>query len=527
MTNDKGPSFEDDGVRGVPPLPIGHWSLVIRHFPFRLPGLHSIHWKVFIFHLAVLVLPVGYLAWQLRQSLEGTHLQATEEGMIDTAAMAGDLYAQLDRENGADPAALGARLAQLLADFEGRGSAKARLFGFTPDEADTRLIFYDGAGRVLHDTFDPSRVGRDEHHNLEVQLALRGRYGSRWELDRPGNRVLIYSTVPVWRDARVAGAVSVVKPTTRLTRFIVRTLRELLWPALGAVCLAAGLAYVLSAYLTGIVRGLAARAERVAAGEPGVRLETWTRSELGTLARAVERMRERLEGKRYVEETVANLSHELKTPLAAIRGAAELLEDGAAEDPVARGRFLQNIQQETARLDAIVDGLLQLARVETAPIVNLADVPPLDLGAAARELAATTYAARAEALGLRFDCDAPDSPVLVRVILPHFRQVAGNLLDNAFGFTPAGRAVRLEVAADPAQGQACLTVRDEGAGIEPAILPRVFERFFTTGHPRNGARGTGLGLALVRSLVLAARGTVVAESEAGKGSVFTVRLPLA
>lgn len=66
----------------------------------RLPGLHSIHWKVFVFHLAVLVPPVGYLAWQLRQGLEATHLQATEEGMIDTAAMAGDLYAQLDRETG-------------------------------------------------------------------------------------------------------------------------------------------------------------------------------------------------------------------------------------------------------------------------------------------------------------------------------------------------------------------------------------------------------------------------------------------
>ncbi len=495
----------------------------------RLPGLHSIHWKVFVFHLAVLVLPVGYLAWQLRQSLEATHLQATEEGMIDTAAMAGDLYAQLDRETGGDPAALGARFARLLTDFEGPHAAKARLFGFSPEEADTRLIFYDAAGRVLHDTFDPARVGRDEHRNLEVSLALRGRYGSRWQLERARRRVLIYATVPVWRDGRVNGAVSVVKPTTRLTRFIVRTLKELLWPALGAIALAAGLAYVLSAYLTGIVRGLAARAERVAAGEPGVRLETWTRSELGTLARAVERMRERLEGKRYVEETVANLSHELKTPLAAIRGAAELLEDGAAAmDPAARGRFLRNIQQETARLDAIVDGLLQLARVETAPAADPADVPPLDLGAAARELAGTTYAARAEALGVRFGCDAPAAvAVPVRISPAHFGQIVGNLLDNAFGFTPAGRVVRLEIAAEPAAGQARVTVRDEGAGIEPAILPRVWERFFTTGNPRTGARGTGLGLALVRSLVQAARGTVHVESRSGAGSTFTVRLPLA
>lgn len=519
-------------------------ALVTRRFPLRLPGLHSIHWKVFAFHLAVLVLPVGYLAWQLRQSLEATHLRATEEGMIDAAAMAGDLYTQLVAEaqtNGGDndPAVLGARLAQLLVNFESDRSAKARLFGFTPEEADTRLIFYDAAGRVLHDTLGSARAGRDDHHNLEVRLALAGRYGSRWELEGDRRRVLIYSTVPIWRpsDGRVIGAVSVVKPTDRITRLIVRALRSLLWPALGAVALAAALAYVLSAYLTGIVRGLAGRAERVAAGEGGVRLETWTRSELGTLARAVERMRERLEGKRYVEETVANLSHELKTPLAAIRGAAELLEDGAAEDPAARARFLRNIHQETARLDAIVDGLLQLARVETTPAPDPADVPPLDLATVARELAAATYAPRAETLGIRFVCDMPppEVPVPVRISRTHFGQIVGNLLDNAFGFTPDGRSVRLELAVEVApagdgdgrQPTARLTVRDEGTGIESAILPRVFERFFTTGNPRTGVRGTGLGLALVRTLTELARGTVTAESRPGEGSVFTVRLPLA
>ena len=84
-----------------------------------LPGLHSIHWKVFAFHLAVLVLPVGYLAWELRQNLEKTHLQATEEGMIDTAALAGNLYAHLATDLANNPAQMTTWLSKYLADFRG------------------------------------------------------------------------------------------------------------------------------------------------------------------------------------------------------------------------------------------------------------------------------------------------------------------------------------------------------------------------------------------------------------------------
>ena len=446
--------------------------------------------------------------------------------MIDTAALAGDLYARLAADAGGDPARLTDSLYRYFADFESYRSAKSRLFGFTPEEADTRLVFYDQAGRVLYDTFDHAETGRDHGNDLDVRLALDGHYGSRWQLDRQRSRVLISSTVPVRQGSKLIGAVSVIKPTTRLVHFVVHTLKELLLPLVAATALAAILAYVLSAYLTRIVRSLATQAERVAAGESGVRLETWTRSELGALARAVERMRRKLEGKAYVEETVTNLSHELKTPLAAIRGAAELLEDGAVHDPVACVRFLTNIQQETARLDSIVDGLLQLARLESAPATNL--TTPLDLTAAVRGLAVGTYHERAAALGVRFTWNVPETAIPCQIAPEHLRQIVGNLLDNALHFTPANQGIFLELTRDPTtENTARLVVHDEGQGIEPQILPKIFERFFTTGNPRTGVRGTGLGLALVKSVVQAARGTVEVRSTFGQGSEFVVRLPLA
>ncbi len=200
---------------------------------------------------------------------------------------------------------------------------------------DTRLLVYDPGGRVIFDTKGVA-TNQDFSKWTDVRHALDGQYGSRWELDKPHQRVNIYSTLPVFVGGKIVGAVSVSKSTNRIRNFISRSLENLLLPGLIALLLATAMAYALSAYITRIIWDLASRAERIAAGEGNVRLETWTRSELGTLARAVERMRERLEGKAYVEEMATNLSHELKTPLATIRGSAELLEGVAGNDPAAR-----------------------------------------------------------------------------------------------------------------------------------------------------------------------------------------------
>ncbi len=490
----------------------------------NLPGLHSIHWKVFIFHLAVLLLPVAYLAWQVRLNLEATQLRAAEEGMIDTAAVVGELQLRLVQQSGNDPAKLREVLATMFADFEGNRSTKARLFGFAKEDADTRLIFYDAQGIVLFDTLRPSETGRDDSKYLDVWRALRGQYGSRWERDFDANRVNLFSTLPVWSGPTIAGAVTIMKPTIRSRIAIIRALRELAVPGVAAVGVATLLAYVLSGYLTRIVGGLATRAEAIAQGEPGVTLETWTRSELGTLARAVERMRQRLEGKAYVEEMVTNLSHELKTPLAAIRGAAEVLEDGAMSDPAARAKFLGNIQLEVGRLNQIVDDLLKLSRIESSP----APTPPpmLDLASAARELAESRLAPRAAQLGVTFALRVPDVPIPARISREHFDLLLGNLVTNALQFTPANGSVTVSITAEPVPGSTIIEVADTGAGIEPSLQPKVFQRFFTTENPRTGLRGTGLGLALVRSIVQSARGTIDLVSAPREGSVFRVTLPL-
>ena len=487
----------------------------------RLPGLHSIHWKVFVFHMAVLVVPMTYIAFKVRGSIETGYLHSTEEGMIDTGVAVSQLYTRI-YESGGGAEKVAEEFGQVFANLRETLPLKSRLFGYTKNEVDVRLLAYDQTGRVLFDTRNGAANGQDFSKWRDVRAALAGQYGSRWELDRPRQRVNLYSTLPVVAEGRVIGAVSVIKPTNRIRNFISQSLLQLLVPGAIAVLLAVALAYALSAYITRIIRDLASRADRVASGEPNVALQTWTRSELGLLASAVEKMRQKLEGKAYVEEMVSNFSHELKTPLASVRGAAELLEGGAADDPPARARFLSNIRTEVQRLDRIVNNFLKLSRIESQPAS--APAAALDLVPVCRAIA-DQYAGPAARAGVDLRFEPPTEPVLARVGRAELEQILTNLLDNALQFTPAGGEIVLSAANE--ESEVLLRVRDTGVGIEPDLAPKIFDRFFTTENPRTNERGTGLGLAIVRSLVETNRGAVSVSSVPGEGAEFVVRFPSA
>ena len=145
----------------------------------RLPGLHSIHWKVFVFHLAVLILPLAYISYKVRTSIETSYLHSTEEGMIDTAAVVSELYARLYGQFGADSEKVAAELSRVYSNLNETYEIKARLFGFTRAEVDTRLLVYDPTGRVIFDT-QGIATNQDFSTLEDVRQALNGRYGSRW-----------------------------------------------------------------------------------------------------------------------------------------------------------------------------------------------------------------------------------------------------------------------------------------------------------------------------------------------------------
>ncbi len=218
---------------------------------------------------------------------------------------------------------------------------------------------------------------------------------------------------------------------------------------------------------------------------------------------------------------VANASHELRTPVAAVRSATETLRNGALDDPAAAIRFVDIIERNAARLQSLVEDMLELSKLESNEFklkrerVELSSVVPIVLG---------LFRERAEKKGVRLTSQTDPSAAAIEGDRRAVEHVLSNLVDNAVKYCPTG--TRVVVSTRESEGRVELVVNDDGPGIPAEHLPRVFERFYRVDAGRSRELGgTGLGLSIVRHMVEAMRGKVSVVSEVGRGSTFTVSLP--
>jgi two-component system sensor histidine kinase SenX3 len=222
---------------------------------------------------------------------------------------------------------------------------------------------------------------------------------------------------------------------------------------------------------------------------------------------------------------VANVSHELKTPVGALTLLAEAVQD-AADDPEAVARFSARMQHEGTRLARLVQELMELSRVQGAdPMPTGAEI---DLARLITE-AADRARLPAEQSSIDLVVRTPATPLLVRGDEAQLTTAVANLVDNAIAYSPAGTKVVVQAreSSDPqARPTVDIAVSDQGFGIAEADLDRIFERFYRVDPARSRATGgTGLGLAIVRNIVTNHLGTIAVQSTVGQGSTFTIRLP--
>ncbi len=220
-------------------------------------------------------------------------------------------------------------------------------------------------------------------------------------------------------------------------------------------------------------------------------------------------------------EFMSNISHELRTPLASLRALAETLRDGALDDRPAALHFLERIDAEVDALTQMVGELMELSRIESGQVpMRLAPTPAAEVVVPAVD----RLRPQAERAELCLDVDLPDSLPLVLADVDRLRQVVTNLVHNAIKFTPPGGEIT--VAATVEDERVVFSVTDTGEGIAPAVLPRVFERFYKADRSRSG-RGTGLGLAIAKHIVQSHGGEIWVESVEGQGSTFRFTVLLA
>ncbi|MBI3310402.1 MAG: two-component system sensor histidine kinase CreC, partial [Serratia liquefaciens] len=328
-------------------------------------------------------------------------------------------------------------------------------------------------------------------------------------------RWTMYVAAPVLEQGKVIGVLSVGKPNSTMAPVIKRSERRILWAGalLLGIALLIGLGFVW--WINRSIGRLVRYADGVAQGESAP-LPKMGGHELTQLAQALESMRMKLEGKAYIEQYVHTLTHELKSPLAAIRGAAELLQE--LPPPATAQRFLTNIEQQSTRIQQLVDKLLVQARLESRPGLETA---PLAIAALVRQAVAGKEA-QAARRGIVLQIEGTEEITLTGDALL-ISQALTNLLDNALDFTPAGGSIG--VRGERHESHYRITVSDDGSGIPDYALDKVFERFYSLARA-DKPKSSGLGLSFVQEVARLHRGAIRLDNRQPHGvvAIFTLSL---
>ena len=448
--------------------------------------------------------------------------EVMEDMLVDTANILAEL-AHDDLQRMPEGGTLDAsRFAASVRDYASR-PVDAKIWELDKRSLDYRVYVTDAAGRVVFDSGrrdGASAVGEDYSRWRDVARTLTGRYGARAtrEVQTDDRTSVMYVAAPVKDGERVIGVLTVAKPISTVQPFVDRAERKILIQGAWLLGLSLLIGVFVTAWIVWSVRRLRAYAQQV---QLGSRLAPPALSgELGELAKAMQAMRERLDGRAQLEQTVRALTHELKSPMAAIAGAAELLHD---ELPAAdRQGFAREISDQVARQQALVERMLELSKLEHR--ASLEQAQPIDLGDCV-EAAIAHAQSRARQRGISLRWVRRDAaPVLGEAEL--LQLAVANLVENALDFAPRGRSIEFELQA--AQ-KARLVVRDHGPGVEDFALERLGERFFSTPRPAEAGKlprkGSGLGLAIVREVV-ALHGGTLRFANAAPGLSIEIELPL-
>lgn len=479
----------------------------------------SLQLRLFLTYFAVIAVTLGLAALSLFLLLGGYRDSITYANLEDLAPIVERQVAgEAERLGAAEESEIpaGSRLLLVVRSLFGDGTQPA---------SETALAVVDEQGSVLPSAWAAST----SLEGAAVEPPPRDRL-VRCELRTADGRHLLCVAVPLSGPTRSAfgdpnaAALVVAKPAASLADVLADLMPRLLFSGLIGVVAALVLGFLLSQSVAAPLRNIAHAARNVARGNYQQRVPATGPAEVRDLAANFNRMTEEVQrSQQTLRDFLANISHELKTPLTSIRGFSEAVLDGTIEDAEGVQRSVRIIRDESERVLRLVEELLDLSRIESGQVTMKQE--PIDLAELFQHVA-DVFALRSEELGVRLEVEAGHT-LPVRGDIDRLEQVLNNLLDNAFRHTPRGGVVRLS-SRDVGRAAVQVSVSDTGWGIPQEEIPHLFERFYRARSPYAGnGKGHGLGLAICREIVRAHGGDIWATSEVGRGTTFVFTLPIA
>ncbi|WP_295378069.1 two-component system sensor histidine kinase CreC [Pseudacidovorax intermedius] len=474
--------------------------------------------RIFLAVLLIYVAGITWLLWRVVGDIDPRYRESAEEAQVEIAQLMATLVEQDVIAGAIDTR----RLEPLFRALYAR-EFSAQIYNLHKQKVELRVYVTDRSGRVIYDSTGRA-VGADYSRWIDVSRTLAGGYGARATRDMEADPLssVLYVGAPIRWAGEIVGMVGVGKPVQSFGQFVQDARQRVIWVGAGSAAALLVLALIVSVWL---VRpfGLTADYIRWLRTQRGFHPLRMLRRAAAMARAAVQEMGDAFTGRNYVADYVQTFTHEIKSPLSAIRGAAELLQE-AGMPPEERERFLANIGRESERIQQLVDRMMELTALETRRVLD--QVQPVALGALLREAAQGVAPAAArrgvviDVQGLREDLGevhADGDPLLLR-------QAVGNLLDNAIDFSPEGGTVRLSLRLQGRRG--VIAVRDQGPGIPAYAQAQVFQKFYSLARPHSQKKSTGLGLAFVREIAALHGGSIALGNAEGGGAQATLTLPL-
>jgi two-component system sensor histidine kinase CreC len=441
--------------------------------------------------------------------------EATEEALVDFAA---SMRAMIGNTVNASGQIEARELAPLQRVNE--APVEADIYGLKKKTVDTAILVFDRRGLLIFDSSESRKIGESYATWRDITLALKGRYGARTTSDREDGCSTMYASLPIYgqSESEVIGVISAAKPTCTSNLLVSRARQQVILLTATISSGAACVGFLVLFFLTRPLRRLALFVRSIRDGDPQMvpRMPT---GELRDLLEAIEEMRRAIDGSAMTARYMQTISHELKSPLTAIRGAVEVLQEVDGADLETRGRFLKNIDQDTDRILILVDNLITLnslglheSRIPDKFEKNsVEDVLDEVVG---------RVRTQAEAHRISLVVSHHEEGAIIQGSRFLIREALTNVLRNAIAFSPEGESVSLSVSVEESSVQ--IIIRDHGPGIPSWALPRIFDQFFSLPRPASGHRSSGLGLPITREAIALLGGRIEVANEVDGGVVVKI-----